>query len=138
MDLQELDEAQLLQLQSVLGYLNFSSGKSDPAFLKDLNQTWNWVQESADGDSACDLLENLLRSALGQMTSEAFSNTDQAATVINLVFSHVLPAYRDFHGDTLHQQDDLHLWDAFFLGEPSKLSCRMVHRVNQSVPSLIP
>ena len=116
MDLQELDEAQLLQLQSVLGYLNFSSGKSDPAFLKDLNQTWNWVQESADGDSACDLLENLLRSALGQMTSEAFSNTDQAATVINLVFSHVLPAYRDFHGDTLHQQDDLHLWNAFFLG----------------------
>ena len=116
MDLQELGEEQLLQLQSVLGYLNFSSGKSDSAFLKDLNQTWDWAHKSAAGESTCALFEDLLRTALGQMTSEAFSNTDQAATVIDLVFSHVLPAYRDFHRDTLHQQSEQDLLNSFFLG----------------------
>jgi hypothetical protein len=116
MELQGLGEEQLLQLQSVLGYLNFSSGKSDPAFLKDLSQTWKWTQESAPGESTCENLERLLRTALGQMTSEAFSNSDQAVAVIDLVFCHVLPAYQDFHRDTLHQQGERHLFNAFFLG----------------------
>ena len=116
MDLQELGEEQLLQLQSVLGYLNFSSGKSDPAFLKDLSQTWDWTQESAAGEPTCAVLEHLLRTALGQMTSEAFSNSDQAASVIDLVFSQVLPAYREFHRDTLYQQSEQSLSNPFFLG----------------------
>ena len=33
-------------IQEILGYLNFSSGASDPAFLRRLNEFWQTIEQS--------------------------------------------------------------------------------------------
>ncbi len=49
-------------------------------------------------------------------TTAAFRDTDQARAVIDLVFDHFAPAYREFHRDLLAGQSDAALWRPFFLG----------------------
>ncbi len=125
-------------IKEVLGYLNFSSGAPDPRFLRDLNSLYTIL---ARGDTSafshdceghtrrkpsreeagvplwrrlqatlCESLEEL------KASSEAFKHSEQAETVLHLVFDELLPEYREFHKDLLfHQREDT-LFQPFFIG----------------------
>ena len=108
-------------VQEVAGYLNFSSGASDPKFLRAVNALFADVaRETGDkpGEAAWRLLGDLLRRGLSELggRAEAFRQADQAAAVLHLAFDEVLPAYRDFHRDLLFHQSDESLFQPFFIG----------------------
>lgn len=100
-------------LQGVLGYLNFASGKPDVRFHAQLNQlhgrlgVGHWAELAA-----------LLRAALQRFSGSTpvFANIDQASHVLDLVFDHVVPAYRAYHADLLFQLTDRDYEVPFFLG----------------------
>lgn len=95
--------------REVLGYLNFSGGRPDPAFqrlVNDLITRVGWSQ-----------LPEMLKQSLNTLIEEApaFHESTQAQAVIDLAFSHVLPAYREFHRDLLQHLDDLDFQHPYFL-----------------------
>ncbi len=102
----------------VLGYLNFSSGASDPAFLRGLNQLFGAIEEASGDEPAWRLLGRLLREHLGSVrgSTEAFAQVDQAEAVLHLLFEEVLPAYRQFHRDLLYHLRDEDLFRPFLIG----------------------
>ena len=106
-------------LQEILGYLNFSSGSSDPTFLRRLNELWQAIEntEPPQGE-VCAIALQLLHEKLTKLTgsSAAFQNVDQAEHVLRLIFDEVLPAYRRHHRDLLFHQSDAQLWQPFFIG----------------------
>jgi hypothetical protein len=108
-------------LQEVLGYLNFSSGASDPRFLSNLNELYARLaghEESSAAEPPWRLLGRLLRQHLGQLhaTTDAFRQVEQADRVLGLVFEHALDAYRRHHGDLLFHQTEEDLFRPFFVG----------------------
>ena len=109
------------QAEEVLGYLNLSSGSSDPALLRNLNALFG--QAASIGGSqppqpAWQVLAMLLRARLDALAgrSEAFRNVEQAAGVLDLVFDVVLPGYRRYHRDLLFHQTEESLFQPFLLG----------------------
>ncbi len=105
-------------LDQVLGYLNFSSGAADVQFLANLNQAFELVARSEPERTTWRALERHLRDRLGRLreSSPAFRDADQAAAVLDLVFKHTLPAYRQFHRDLLFHQSEQSLMRPFFIG----------------------
>ncbi len=106
-------------LQEVVGYLNFSSGASDPTFLRNLDALF----AAADAQTPPDRLPvNVLCDRLRQHMdhlqagSSAFDDVRQAHAVVQLLEHHLLPAYLQFHRDLLWHQPDRHLWQPLFLG----------------------
>ncbi|MHC4878281.1 MAG: hypothetical protein ACYTGL_17660 [Planctomycetota bacterium] len=98
----------------VLGYLNFSGGKADAAFLAALDLV---ARDAGFEESWAPLRLALLdRLTALQNDNAAFSDCSQAQTVIDLVFDTLLPGYFEYHRDLLFhlQPDDLH--NPFFLG----------------------
>src|SRR3972149_5688384 len=97
----------------MLGYLNFSQGKPDPRFQKNVNEFFRHSKAELPGKdlhrSLCDAL------AAHEDSPDVFRNTDQAQAVLNLVFDSILPAYREFHRDLLGHWDEQHLYSPFFL-----------------------
>jgi len=85
----------------LLGYLNFSGGRADAKFernVDDLLAAVPWKQ-----------VPEVLRQVLAELrgTSAAFADCHQAEHVIALTFDHALPAYREHHRDLLfHLKDD--------------------------------
>jgi len=105
--------------QEVLGYLNFSSGTSDPRFLANVNCVFaRAAADAPKGVPAWRALENTLRAVLRAVEgrSDAFRRVEQAEAVLSLTFDAVLPAYRAFHRDLLFHQTDEALFQPFFLG----------------------
>lgn len=100
-------------LQEILGYLNFSSGKPDAGFQKNLNR-WH---ERLSARSPWAEFRRLLLDELDRLheTSPAFANSDQAAHVIPLVFDEVWPAYRRHHADLLFHLNDTDFEQPFLL-----------------------
>ncbi|OYW24674.1 MAG: hypothetical protein B7Z55_01515, partial [Planctomycetales bacterium 12-60-4] len=95
--------------REVLGYLNFSGGRPDPAFqrlVNDLVVRIGWAK-----------LPEMLHKALGQLESEApaFFNSTQASAAVDLAFQHVLPAFRGFHSDLLHHLQEVDYEQPFLL-----------------------
>jgi len=95
--------------REVLGYLNFSGGRPDPAFqrlVNDLVTRVGWSQ-----------LPEMLQQSLNTLAAEApaFHESAQAQSAIELAYRHVLPAYREFHRDLLQHLDDLDFQHPFFL-----------------------
>jgi hypothetical protein len=129
-------------VSQILGYLNFSSGASDPQFLSRLNQLYRLldspVSEQAPSRSkrrrpkksrksaestppaipVWRQITGLLRHTLVELSSgsEAFSNAEQALNVLELVERHVIPEYREFHSDLLVHQTDDELFGPLMLG----------------------
>ena len=106
-------------LDRVLGYLNFSSGASDIQFLASLNQLYGRIERlKSRRDAPWAGLHKLLADRLEVLAPQnpAFGNADQARAVVELVFRHVLPGYREFHRDLLFHQSDRVLFNAFFVG----------------------
>ncbi len=105
-------------LEEMVGYINFSSGTSDPKFLKNLNEFFrSLVCESG----SCDPLEKLngaLKQTMDRLRAAggAFADTAQAEAAVTILSNHLLPAYRQFHRDLLFHQQPSELWQPFFLG----------------------
>ncbi len=106
-------------LQEILGYLNFSSGASDPAFLRRLNELWGAIEAAGISvDQSCLVAQQLLTAKLNELAGSAgaFQDAEQASAVLGLVFDQVLPAYRQHHHDLLFHQTDAELWRPLFVG----------------------
>ena len=97
----------------VLGYLNFSSGKSDANFLSALNALF----ANAEG-LGWRHVHNTLKASLASQAEKqsALGDCQQASAVVDLVFNHVLPGYRKFHDDLLFHQSDDELFRPLFIG----------------------
>ena len=105
--------------QDILGYLNFSSGTSDPRFLKNLCDLFARIDAArAKGEPAWQALHQVLRAELQAVrgATDAFRHVDQAEAVLGLVFDAVLPAYREFHRDLLFHQTEESLFQPLFIG----------------------
>ncbi|GAA5509891.1 hypothetical protein [Novipirellula caenicola] len=107
-------------LRRLAGYLNFSSGTSDPAIFT----AWNEVYQQASagdpltGPAAWLVLKDWMTETLAslQASQAAFRDTSQAQRVVKILWSDLLPAYVDYHRDLLfHQQPEL-LFNGFFMG----------------------
>lgn len=107
----------------VLGYLNFSSGASDGAFLKAISGLYAieegdpTTEHPAGAGASVDRVLAGLEHRLEQLRSEgaAFADAEQALGVLRLV-GQFREAYGRFHADLLWGRDDQELWRPFFLG----------------------
>src|SRR5947209_11868659 len=103
------DAAMSPLLEEAVGYLNFSSGASDPKFLRALNALFATVERGCDETQqpAC-MLWHLLEQRMNELSasSAAFGDVSQARAVVRSLRDHLLPAYRSFHRDLLWHQSD--------------------------------
>src|SRR5262245_7032158 len=113
------DAAQRALLEEVVGYLNFSSGASDPQFLRNINALFRAIEPHCDDKSqpAC-VLCAWLEARINELPAEkpAFGDVSQAQAVVRLLRDHLLKAYRNFHRDLLLHQSDRELWRPLFVG----------------------
>lgn len=107
-------------LAQVLGYLNFSAGKPDAKTLGALNRIYARALPGSlyEGKPAWLQIKEWLHDALRRLASSnpAFRTSDQAAAVIELVWSYLLPSYMDFHRDLLFHQEPEAIFNGFMLG----------------------
>ena len=99
-------------LQQLAGYLNFSSGTSDPSILA----AWNHVYaEATQGDPLSGpppwlVVKDWMTETLETLHADqpAFRDISQANRVVHLLWTELLPAYADFHRDLMfHQEPEL-------------------------------
>lgn len=111
-------DADFLLLDEAVGYLNFSSGSSDPRFLSNLNELFASIEGQVEPEDVLATLGVWLRVALDrlQRAGGAFANAGQALAVIELVTDKLPRAYCQFHRDLLHHQKPAELWRPFFIG----------------------
>jgi hypothetical protein len=129
-------------LQAMLGYLNFSEGRPDPRFQKNLSDACAVLSarpvfpvregrpvpspgvagQRGGGEGARPELWRLLHdllaqelTALHQGQGSAFRDVEQARAVLRLTLLELLPAYRKHHADLLFQQSEADLFQPFFL-----------------------
>jgi hypothetical protein len=109
----------------VLGYLNFSSGKSDPKFLTKMNRIYGRALVGPSGQSSPYAglppwlaLWNELQDHLKHIKTEkeAFRESQQAEQVMHLVWQRLLPDYLDYHSDLFFHQEPEGLFNGLFLG----------------------
>jgi hypothetical protein len=129
----EIDKA----IEQVLGYLNFSSGLSDPAFERNLNQLWAWASDDNE-QPAWQTVGKLLRDELGQLTREnaSFADATQAEFVLTAVCDHILPGYLDFHQDVLFHQHDAVLFNPFLFAQVCQTALQQ-ERPEQITPEFV-
>ncbi len=104
-------------LSGLLGYLNYSEGKPDPRFQKQLNDTYALVA-SRQGSRPWEVLPQLFHLKLTQLQKSgtaAFRDVSQAKAVLHLTFDQVLPAYRTYHADLLFHLSDEHVFQPFLV-----------------------
>ena len=101
-------------LDQVLGYLNFSSGATDPKFLANLNLLWTAQAEASSWRSTGELLRQRLDALKDQ--PGAFQDADQATAVLDLIFEHAIPGYWAFHKNLLFHQEQDEVFNSFFVG----------------------
>jgi hypothetical protein len=106
-------------LQELLGYLNFSSGTSDPQFLRNLNELFGSIERPTSApQSSLPAVGDAMRGGLEELSGRnpAFQDVQQAQAVLRLAVE-VFPAcYREFHRDLLFHQSDAAIWRPFLLG----------------------
>lgn len=108
------------RIAQVVGYLNFSSGNSDPVTLANLNFLHG---TAAAGDPFSGMppwlvVGQWLQDAIEELegSSAAFTDLSQARQIAKVVWSDFLPAYVDFHRDLLFHQAPEGIFNGFFLG----------------------
>eukprot|EP00913_Durusdinium_trenchii_P035305 g33035.t1 len=100
-------------VREILGYLNFSNGKPDLGFQRNLNQLCGELPDDGQLDT---LRETLLSGARElRKSTPAFADTTQAESALNLLVDHALPAYRRFHSDLLFHVDVAEFEQPFFI-----------------------
>jgi hypothetical protein len=103
--------------QGLLGYLNFSEGRPDPRFHKQLNEAFALLASAGQAPPWDALRDTLLAelNRLHQAGSAAFQEVTQAEAVIRLGLDELLRAYRAHHADLLYHARDADLFQPFFL-----------------------
>src|SRR4051812_41235749 len=107
----------MLDLEPILGYLNFSEGRPDPRFQRQFNDAYAHFA-AADKVTPWRTLRQALDAALASLKKAgkaAFSESGQVEAAIALVFDHVVPAYRRHHADLLFHLTDAEFYPPFFL-----------------------
>ena len=106
----DLDEA----YTKVLGYLNFSNGKSDVDFLGQLNR----LAIHCGIESSWEPLQTALAEQLEKLvgSSPAFSDAAQASAALEITIGSLLPAYREYHADLLFHLEPADFANPLFLG----------------------
>lgn len=107
---------QIVSASALLGYLNYSDGRSDPRWQKQLNDAYTFFSEHGEA-APWQALFNWLTIRLHKLREEgsaAFRDVTQGEKIVSLAAS-VLPAYRRHHGDLLAHLDDRELFGSFFL-----------------------
>lgn len=103
--------------QALLGYLNFSNGKPDPRFQKQLDEAFTHFVARGEAEPAVALF-HWLREELQSLRSAdaaAFRDSAQVEAVLALTADALLPTYRRHHADLLGHQTERELWQPFFL-----------------------
>src|SRR5215475_139047 len=105
-------------LEEAVGYLNFSSGASDPKFLRATCALFDAVERNCDSEQPGFVLCEWLQRRMDELTASAsaFGDVSQAQAAVRVLRDHLLPAYRAFHRDLLWHQPDRDLWRPLFLG----------------------
>src|SRR6185369_4268857 len=106
-------------LEVAVGYLNFSSGASDPRFLSAISSLFAGVECSCEnGQQPASVLCDWLERRMDELSASAsaFGDVSQARSVVRLLRDHLMPAYRAFHRDLLWHQSDRELWRPLLLG----------------------
>lgn len=113
------DSKDLSLLEEAVGYLNFSSGASDPKFLRTINALFESIEARCDQtQQPLTVLCNWLEQRMNDLSANApaFGDVSQARQVVHLLRDNLLPAYRAFHRDLLWHQSDRELWRPLFIG----------------------
>lgn len=106
-----------VSLQGMLGYLNFSSGKSDARFQKQVSEAYAFLT-SKNSSAPQDRLHKALLWKLEHLRAEqaaAFRDATQVTRIVNVVFDQLLPAYLAHHEDLLAHQSEDDLLQPFFV-----------------------
>jgi len=112
------DAEDTARLEEVVGYLNFSSGVSDPKFLRNINELFRSLEDNTPGEETLSKLTEKIRQTLARLQAAggAFADVTQATAVLDLLDQKLLPAYREFHRNLLFHQQTADLWRPFFVG----------------------
>jgi hypothetical protein len=107
---------QAVSVSGLLGYLNFSDGRADPRWQKQLNDAYAYLAQHGEAAPWSALLEALTAGLrkLRDGGAAAFRNVTQAEAALSLA-GRVLPAYRAYHADLLAHLDDREIFGPFFL-----------------------
>jgi hypothetical protein len=112
-------EKQHALLEEAVGYLNFSSGASDPKFLRTICALFDAIEPECDTtQQPLRILCDWLFARMDELaaSSDTFRDVSQARAVVHLLADNLLPAYRAFHRDLLWHQSDRELWRPLFIG----------------------
>src|SRR5262249_12449394 len=115
-DQRHAEVEQIVSTSALLGYLNFSNGRPDPRWQKQLNAAYAHYARRGEPQPWAALLEGL-RAHLRRLQAEgtaAFRDTGRAEAVLALA-EKALPAYRRHHADLLAHLEDGELFGPFFL-----------------------
>jgi hypothetical protein len=101
---------------ALLGYLNFSDGRPDPRWQKQLNDAYAFLAEHGEAAPWQALLDWLTDALirLHEGGGAAFRDVAQAKDVLSLA-ARVLPVYRRHHADLLAHLNDGQVFGPFFL-----------------------
>jgi hypothetical protein len=101
----------------MLGYLNFSGGKADSRFQKQVSDSYGAIAEAGE-DEPWKVLPAMLLDQLDilqQAEAGPFQEADQARTILSSLFPETLTAYRQHHADLLFHRRDSDIFVPFFL-----------------------
>lgn len=116
-------------LKRLAGYLNFSSGSSDPAIASLWNEAYSHASQGnpLTGTPAWLVLNNWIEQTLVSLAGSqaAFADITQAREVSRLLLSELLPAYMDYHRDLLFHQEPEVLFNGFFLARAAEVLLRL-------------
>ncbi len=116
MDERRAQLEQIVSVSALLGYLNFSDGRPDPRWQKQLNDAYAFLAEQGETpweEALFAWLSARLRE-LHEGGSAAFRDVTQAEDVLEAAEGAVA-AYRRHHADLLAHVDDRELFGPFFL-----------------------
>jgi hypothetical protein len=107
---------QAVPVSGLLGYLNFSDGRPDPRWQRQLDDAFAFLVNHGDDAPWQTLLDSLpvLLRRLHENGAAAFRDVRQAEGALALA-ARVLPAYRRHHADLLAHLTDAELFNSFFL-----------------------
>lgn len=111
------DLEQKVAPSALLGYLNFSDGRPDPRWQRQLNEAVRFFAERGDAEP-WHLLHQWLTTRLGELHqggAAAFRDIQQVSAVLDCAFDRVLSAYRRHHADLLFQLTDRELFQPFWV-----------------------
>ena len=110
-------------LEEAVGYLNFSSGASDPSFLRNINELFRAIESEHSRDESFLIWCEWLRLTIDRLHAAggAFAEVTQARAMVEMLQHKMLPAYRNFHADLLFHQQPSDLLRPFFVGRACEM-----------------